>query len=805
MQPDELTLEDKCRLLGGAATWRTHAIDRAGVPALKMSDGPNGVRGDGLGARRTAGLAIPVGIALGATWDPDLVGELADLLGREAVRKGAHVLLAPTVNLQRTPVGGRVFECFSEDPELTARLTVAYVRAVQAHDVAVTVKHFAANDTEVDRMTVDVRADERTLRELYLRPFEAAVTEAGPWGIMSAYNKLRGEYCANNRWLLTDVLRDEWGFDGFVVSDWYGSHDTVGSARAGLTVAMPGPRTIYGEPLRRAVENGEVDTSEVDARVDELLTLIGRTRAEERSSERPEQTVDDAEERRVCRRAVAESAVLVRNGGALPLDPTATLAVIGPNAEDTRIMGGGSAGLEPLPARGILDALRDRAGPVAHAPGVRIDRLAPPLPERVLQTPDGRPGLLVEYRDGHDADGDVVTSDVSPSTLLRFFGSTPQGVDPDRFHVTMRGTFTPEVSGPHLLSAVITGKGHVQVGEERVLDDPDRTLPRGPLFFGGGTEEQAAVLDCVAGVPVDIVLECTGVAGYAGLRIGVRAPEPPDMLERAVEMAQRADAAVVVVGTNDEWETEGEDRTTISLPGDQDELIHRVAAANPRTVVVVNAGSPVAMPWLDEVDAVLLAWFGGNEMGDGVVDVLLGDRDPGGRLPVTFPRRLEDTPAWPHYAPVDGVQRYGEGLLMGYRGFDAAGTTPLVPFGHGLSYGSAEWTGAGVSSDVIAGGDHVDATVTVTATGDRPATVVVQGYVAPRQPAAGSAPKTLACFRKVVVEPGAPRQLTLRFPATAFRRWDEGAGAWTVDPGEYELLLAASATDVRHRLTVTVT
>ena len=627
---------------------------------------------------------------------------------------------------------------------------------------------------------------------------------------MSAYNKLQGEHCANNRWLLTDVLRGDWGFDGFVVSDWFGSHHTAASAHAGLTIAMPGPKTIYGEPLARAVADGDVSDDEVQARVDEVLELIRRTRADELSSERPELTVDDADERALCRRAVAESAVLARNGGALPLDPATTIAVIGPNALDTRIMGGGSAGLEPLPHRGILTALQDRAEAVSYAPGVHIDRLAPPLPERRLRTTDGRTGLLVEYRNGHDPDAEVAASEVSPSTLVRFFGSTPDGVDPEAFHVTIRGTFVPEVSGPHLLSAVITGKGHVQVGPERVLDDPERSLPRGPLFFGWATQEQNAVLDCVAGVPVDITMTCTGMAGNAGLRLGVRPPEPPDLLERAVDAAARAHTAVVVVGTNDEWETEGEDRTTISLPGDQDELVHRVAAANPRTVVVVNAGSPVAMPWIDEVDAVVLTWFGGLEMGDGVADVLLGEADPGGRLPITFPKRLEDTPAWPWYAPVDGQQRYGEGLLMGYRGFDAADADPLLPFGHGLSYGEAAWTEPALSSgtvaaDAAAGGASVEASVLVTATGDRAATVVVQGYVAPHDPVPGSAPKSLACWRKVVVEPGTPQRITLAFPSTAFRRWDTDAGAWTVDTGGYDLLLAASATDIRHRLSLTLT
>ncbi|HEU5083036.1 MAG TPA: glycoside hydrolase family 3 C-terminal domain-containing protein, partial [Acidimicrobiales bacterium] len=692
---------------------------------------------------------------------------------------------------------------FSEDPELTARLAVGLVRGVQAHDVAVTVKHYVATDTEVDRMTVDVDIDGRTLRELYLRPFEATIRDAGAWGVMSAYNQLGGEHCAGSRRLLTEILRDEWGFDGFVVSDWFGSHDTVASARAGLTVPMPGPHTIYGDRLRAAVEAGDVDEALVDAQVEELLRLMARVRATERHAEQPETSVDEEVERALCRRAAAEGVVLCRNErSVLPLSPGASLAVIGPNASELRIMGGGSASLEPLPHRSLLDALADRAGSVVHERGVRIDRLPPPLTADVLRTPDGEPGLRVDYRDGLDPDSPIVVTDVTPESMLRFFGSTPEGVDPERFHVTVTGSFVPEVTGPHLLSAVLTGAGRVEVGDRAILDDPDRALPRGPLFFGLASEEQEATIECEAGAPVPIRITTTGRGGFAGIRLGVRAPEPEDMIERAVAAARDADVAVVVVGTNDEWETEGEDRSTIALPGEQDELVRRVAAANRSTVVVVNAGSPVAMPWVDDVAAVLVSWFGGNEMADAVADVLLGEADPGGRLPITFPAALEDTPAWRWYAPVDGVQHYGEGLRMGYRGFDEAGTRPLFPFGHGLSYGDVEWGEATLASGAIAAGDAVEVQVPVRSVGERPATVVVQAYLAGPD-GFDRPPKVLGGFAKRRLEPGAEEAVTVTVPAEAFRRW--GADGWVTDPGRWEVLVAASAGDVRQRLLLDVT
>lgn len=810
-----LTLEEKCRLLGGASNWRTHAIDRLGIPALKMSDGPNGVRGEAVGSRPTPGVAVPVGIALGATWDPELVGRIGDLLGREAVRKGAHVLLAPTVNLHRTPIGGRTFECFSEDPELTTVLATAYVRGVQAHDVAVTVKHFVANDTERERMTVDVRVDEVALRELYLRPFEAAVVDGGAWGVMSAYNRLAGEHCAHHRRLLTDILRGEWGFDGFVVSDWHGAHDTVAGARAGLDVAMPGPRTIYGPALHAAVERGELDEAVVDALVRDVLVLVERTRARERSADRPEASVDEPAERALCREAAAAGTVLVRNEGeVLPLAPApgTTVAVLGPNAARTRTMGGGSSSLEPLSRRSLLDALSERlsglGARVVHEPGVRIDKLAPIVRRAQLRTPDGQPGLRVEYTNGGLAEhegGEVVAASVLGASAAVLFGSVPDGVDPERYTVRLTGSYVPEVSGRHHLGVVLTGPGRVRVDGEVVVDDPNAELARSDTYFGFGSEEQLVPLELVAGQPVALDAVMTGFAGFSALRLGVHAPDAPDLLDRAVEAAAAADVAVVVVGTTEEWETEGEDRSTIALPGRQDELVQRVAAVNERTVVVVNAGAPVAMPWLESVAAVVIPFFGGMEMAEAVTDVLLGVVDPGGRLPVTYPVALEDAPAWLHYRPVDGVQTYGEGLLMGYRGHERAQVPPLVPFGHGLSYGRIEWGPATCSARSVEAGSDLVVEVPLRNRGVRPGTEVVQVYLAPHDVPDDRPLRTLAAWAKVRLAPGDSATVPVVVRARAFQRWDPLAGGWVVPPGRYDLVLAASATDERQRLTVELT
>jgi len=801
-----LSLDDKCALVAGASSWRTHAFEDSGLATMKMSDGPNGVRGERAGAEMTPSVVLPVGIAQGATWDPQLVERLGGLLGREARRKRAHVVLAPAVNLHRTPVGGRTFEYFSEDPELTAELAVATVRGVQAHDVAVTVKHFAVNDTEIDRMWVDVAVDERVLHELYLRPFEAAVVDAGAWGVMAAYNKVAGTHCSASDYLLNQVLRGQWGFDGFVVSDWYAAGDPIASASAGLTLEMPGPARFYGARLADAVRAGTVPETTVDALVEQLALLGRRTRAAERSADEPEESVDDPADRALCREAAIAGTVLARNeAGALPLGGDVRhVAVIGPNAAATRIMGGGSSALRSLPAASILDVLRQRFDQVTHARGCAIDRNAPLVRGDRLVAPDGEQGLELRLVPGSDPEAEAGYAGRILESTLRLFGSVPAGIGRGPVVLTLRGSLRATVSGRHAFGVIVSSPAHVTIGGRQVLT-PDSELVPGTSFYGYGCEEVLADVDLVAGelVPVEVVMAMP--RPFGGVHLGLREPHDPEALLRdAVEAAARADAAVVVVGTTDEWETEGEDRSTLALPGGQDDLVARVAAANPRTVVVVNAGAPVTMPWLPDVGAVLIPFFGGLEMGNAVADVLTGVADPGGRLPTSYPRRLDDCLAWHHYRPVNGVQTYAEGFGIGYRGHDVSGVEPLLPFGHGLSCGDSAWGRPSVSASVLRRGDSVTVAVPVTATGMYDATVVVQGYVAPVAPPVPREPKSLKAWAKLVVPVGQTREARLGFDASAFRRWDDAHHDWVIDPGDYRLLVAASATDIRGEIVVRV-
>lgn len=840
-----LSLDDKCHLVAGETNWRTRAFPDAGIPQLKMSDGPTGVRGEGHGSSGTPGVAVPAGITLGATWDPALLSDIGDLLGKEARRKRAHVLLGPTVNLHRTPVGGRTFECYSEDPELSGALAAAYVRAVQAHEVAVTVKHFVCNDTEIDRMTVNVDVDERPLRELYLRPFERAVEEGGAWGIMSAYNRVNGEHAAQNRRLLTDILRAEWGFDGFVVSDWFGVHEPVAAANAGLSLEMPAPSRVYGDRLADAVERGDVTEETVDGLVRDLVVVMNRTRADERGCDEPEESVDDPDERALARRAAIAGTVLLRNEvvaslgrPVLPVDPAqlTSVAMIGPNAVIDRSMGGGSASLTTFAHRTMFDAMGTRLDEhssdiaLTYHPGVRIDRLTPIVRRKQLRTPDGDPGIRLEYVNGTDWDAPAAVETISATSTVRFFGTTPDEIDATAFSARVTGSFVPELDGPHVIGVVSTGPVVMTATPEggepvTVVDDPDMLIPRTREFFGAGSEESTAVVDAVAGVPIEFAVKWKTAAGngFAALRIGVRAPDPDpdDLFEQAVSAAAAADVAVVVVGTNDEWETEGFDREVMDLPGKQDELVEAVVAANPNTVVVVNAGSPVTMDWAGDghaapAQAVVTSFFAGQEQAEALVDVLFGRSDPGGRLSITYPERLEDHAAFGHHEPDRSgddppQQTYAEGLFIGHRHFERSGIEPRFWFGHGLSYGHVEWaepiaSATSVPADSLSR-EPIRIEVPLTSTGDRPATVVVQGYVAPIDPPVERPARELKAWAKLSVDRSGSAIAVLAFGRDAFHHWDVASGAWTVAPGDYDLVIAHSASphDEHARIRITLT
>ncbi len=783
----ELTLDEKAALCAGVDLWHGPGVERLGVPALKVTDGPSGARGEQWSGRPSANF--PCGTALGATWNTDLVHEVGERLGIETKRKNAHALLAPTVNIHRHPLAGRNFECYSEDPFLSARMAVAYITGVQSQGVACTVKHFVANDSEFERMTISSEVDERTLREISLVPFEAAVKEAHTWALMTAYNKVNGSYCSEQPELLA-LLRDEWGFDGVVMSDWYGTHSTVPAANAGLDLEMPGPPQYFGEKLAEAVRAGEVPEWLLDDKARRILTLLERTNRLEDTLEHEEECVDDPVDRAVARRAARESFVLLKNNDALPLRlDVRTLAVIGPNADALVIQGGGSARVEPHPPVSPLAGLRSRFADidVVHERGCYSFKRTPVLDTRVLDGP-----LKVEYYAGREREGEPVYVHDSNRGLFTYIGPVGHGV-PTEFSLRVKGTVVAPEDGAWTFTLVQVGRARLSIDGETVVDNWHPT-GRTDAFMGFGSGEATGDIELRAGEPHALEIEFVAPRGLGGLEIGCRPPAPPDLLERAVAVARGADAVVCVDGTHNDWESEGHDRESIDLPPPQDDLIRAVAAVNSRTVVVLNAASPTAMPWADDVAAIVQAWFPGEEWGDALADVLSGDVAPSGKLPTTFPVRIEDTPAFTGYPGERGQVRYGEGVFVGYRWYDAREIEPAFAFGHGLSYttfdiGEPHWNGSSL-------------TMTVTNTGAIRGGEVVQVYVRDIEASVSRPEQELKAFVKVFLDPGATKEVSLELPDRAFAFWDVDAHDWTVEPGEFELRVGTSSRDIRHRIAV---
>ncbi len=829
----QLTLEEKAALTAGADLWSTVAVERVGLPSVLVTDGPNGARGPSLpdlGERTMTAACMPCGAALGATWDVELAEQVGAVLGDEARTKSCRVLLAPTVNLHRSPLGGRNFESYSEDPLLAGRIAAAFVRGAQSQGVITTVKHFAGNESEIERMTANSIIDDRTLRELYLLPFELAVRDGGSLGVMTSYNRLNGSYGADNRELLETILRREWGFEGLVMTDWYAQGDTVAAATSGLDIEMPGPARFFGSKLVDAVRDGRVEESAIDAAVGRLLTTLDRVGAFDDPPADP-QSIDRPEHRALARRAASAAVVLIRNrvldgSPVLPLDLSglSSLALIGPGVAHTAIMGGGSAQLAPHYRVSVLDAFSQALGPdveLIHEPGVDLARSLPPLSTE----------LTLEVVDGDDPAGPEAEVVTRPNGELWFFGPPTKAVG-RTFSLRLGATFTPEAGGTWEVSLAQAGRARLWFDGQLVLDGMDHPFPPGPTFLGVGSQEVRTTVELVAAEPVEVRAEFVNPDGatLSGVRIGARPAPPTDLIDRAVAAARQADRVVLVVGTNHEWESEGHDRESMDLPAGQDELIREVVAARPDAVVVINAGSPVTMDWADRAGAVLQAWFGGQEMGHAVVDVLGGRTDPGGRLPTSIPERLEHNPSFGNFPAENGQLRYGEGLLMGYRWYEARHLPVRAPFGHGLSYTSFEIGPPQLSAPTFEPGTPLRVEVTVANTGDRPGWEVVQCYVGQVGPSVLRPPKELKAFAKVWLDPGASTTVSLDLGERAFAHWRavdpvsaelaanlqtwltssrppsgiEARAGWVIDAATYQLHVGRSSADIAHVVDVEV-
>lgn len=800
---DRLTLEEKVTLLAGASAFALPAIERLGIPSLHMTDGPTGVRS----IKGVPATVFPVGVAVAATWNPDTAEAVAAAIAREALALGDHVVLAPTINIMRIPTWGRNFETYSEDPYLAGVMGVAYVRGLQGEGVGASLKHYAANNQELERFRVDARLDERTLREIYLAAFERVVAQADPWTVMASYNKLNGTYASEHRRLLTDILKTEWGYEGAVVSDWTAVRSTAPAANAGLDLEMPGPPKWFGARLLAAVQAGEVSLAQIEDNARRVVRLILRCGLLD--GPRPAGELRTARHKAIAFEAACEAMTLLKNDGdLLPLSPgLKTIALIGPNAQRVMLQGGGSSQVVSEGVRSMADGLRARLGPgvtLLEALGVDNDPF-PPAANRAQFSPDaarGADGLAAEYFPTADLSGAPNSTGVERHMVRWVASSIATARRPAYGAFRWRGWFWPEKDGTYEFGLRATGTARLTLDEAPLIGPEDPASVDRFDVMGGLAHRRLATRRLEAGRGYRIQLDYTPASPDTDfVALGVRPPAEP--MAVALEAAAKADAVILVLGAAAVSEAEGYDRPDMDLPGEQDALASAVLAANPRTVVVMNTGSPFALPWIDQARAVLQMWLPGETGADALAAVLFGDRAPGGRLPISYPKVFGDHPA---HAPGPDplVCDYAEGLAVGYRHYDAAPERPLFPFGHGLAYTTFEIADLSLPRTAKAG-DEVSLEVGVTNTGERPGAEVIQVYVSQLDPHLPRPPKELKAFAKVRLEPGETRRVTLTLEPRAFAPYDPATKSWPVDPGDYDILVGRSAGDIRVKGTVRLT
>jgi beta-glucosidase len=800
----QMTIEEKVDLIGGVDDFFVRGIERLKLPRLKMADGPNGVRNYG------PATAMPSGIALAATWNPALADRVGTEIGRDARAKGVHFLLGPGVNIYRSPLNGRNFEYYGEDPFLAARIAVAYIKGVQSQSVAATVKHYMGNNSEFDRHNTDSVIDERTMREIYLPVFEAAVREARVGAIMDSYNLINGTHASQHGHLNNDVAKKEWGFDGIVMSDWGGTYDTVGAANGGLDLEMPSGVFMNREKLLPAIKQGKVSVATIEDKVRRILRTAVRFGWLDREQTDLAVPRFNQQGRLVALDVAREGMVLLRNEGELlPLNKMKikSVAVIGPNAYPAVPMGGGSGRVEPFAAVSFMEGLSNAMGTSAR---VYYHRGIPTFAEMAEATnfttavTNGKPGLRAEYFDNRELKGSPVLTRTEEHVNFRRAARGAIGERtvefPDKtLAERWTGYYVPQSAGDYHLFVESTGEDG---GSFRLYVDDK-------LVLDNWTKHAAAVN--YASLPLEarphkVVLEHRGRSMWLGGRLGLGIVRRDSVVSaQAKALAAKSDAVVLAVGFDPESETEAADRT-FRLPPGQDELIREIAAQNKNTIVVVTSGGGVDMnAWHDRVRAIVQAWYPGQEGGTALAEIIFGDVNPSGRLPATFERRWEDNPVHGSYYPEGDTKRvvYKEGVFVGYRGYESKGTKPLFPFGHGLSYTTFLYENLSLQlvdgSSTEPGGPRYEISFDVRNTGSRMGADVAQVYVGTARSKVPRPVKELKRFAKVSLRPGESKRVSVGLNARAFSYYDVDAKRWVAEPGEYEVLVGRSSEQIELR------
>jgi beta-glucosidase len=790
-----LTLDEKVSLLSGFNSWYTNKIEKKNIPSIKMSDGPNGVRGDSNSGKSSA--CFPCAISIGSTWDLSLIKDIGIALGEEAQAKDVDVLLGPTINIHRHPLGGRHFESFSEDPFLTGKIATNYVQGVQSKNVAACLKHFVGNDTEYERHSVSSNIDAQTLREIYLLPFEMGIKEGNAKVVMSAYNKLNNIFCSSHQDLLIKILKEEWGFDGYVVSDWGAALETIENANGGLDLEMPGPSNVWGKALIDAVKVSEVSEKLIDDKVKRILTVAEFSNRFQKPQIKAEQAIDQPKHRLLLRKAAADGMVLLKNEGSLPLKKNIKkLAVIGPNALEAQIIGGGSASLRPHYQIHPLEAVQERLGhktEILYSKGCHTHKYLPKINEELMEEKDG---FLVEYFDGNQFDKNLILEErLTGSKFWVFEGFAKDVISNEKrpnISVKFSCTYKPDISGLHEFEIFGIGKCRLLIDGNELIDNWTSMDP-GEAFFTFGSASKKGVINLQKGEAYKIEVQYNFEGNFPAVYIGCQTPDEVDIFQEAIETASHADEVILIVGTNSDWETEGNDRADFNLPANQNKLIEAILEANQNTVVVINTGSPIHMPWEKKAKAIIQTWFAGQEFGNALVDILSGKVNPSGKLPTSFPVKIEDTPAYKNYPGKDLQMNYEEKLLVGHRWYEANSIKPLFCFGHGLSFTSFNYK----NLEVTTGSDFiVTCKFEIQNTGDISGLEIAQCYVGPASPLPGEPCKTLQGFVKEEIGAHELKKVEIKLGPRNFSFWSVETNAWQIREGSYQILIGSSSENI---------
>jgi len=788
---NQMTLEEKLDYIGGENSMYIRAIERLGLPEIKMSDGPMGICSHG------KSTCYPGGICLAATWNTQLATSFGNSVGNDARARGVHIWLAPGLNIYRTPLCGRNFEYFGEDPFLASKMAVALINGVQEKGILATPKHFVCNNQEYDRHNVSSNLDERTLREIYLPAFRASIKDAKAGCIMNAYNLLNGSWCTENDFLNNRILKKEWGFNGILMSDWRATHHAIAAANAGLDLEMPSGEHMNREYLMPALEKGEVSMQTIDDKVRRILRVIIRSGFLDRPQLDQQIPLDNPESSHVALQMAREGIVLLKNEkNTLPLEKNKirTIAVLGPNAHPGVPAGGGSSFTHPFHTVSLLDGIRNISGNtinVIHDPGCLVPDILEIVNSQKLEhrNPDNtfNKGIFAEYFNGKDLSGEPVITTIVETINFDWADGSPEALPNDQFSARFSGTIRPGKTGHYIFAARSDDGVRIYLDKELVVDD--------------WTDHPARVRTVMrkldAGSVYDIRIDYYENTGKAFLQFGWQLLMSSEN-SPAVKLAAKSDVAVVSVGFNANEEFEGADRS-FKLPGAQAEFIRAVADANPNTIVIINSGGAVDWNgWLDHVPALLQAWYPGQEGGTAIAELLFGIHNPSGKLPATFEKSEEENPAYPYYHSKDGKNcEYKEGVFVGYRGYDHQGIEPRFCFGHGLSYTTFEYNNLEIYPPAISSDQKVHVQFSVKNTGTREGAETSQIYIHDVKSGIPRPPKELKAFQKVFLNPGESKTLHLTLDKEVLSFFDPDKSCWIAEPGMFRILIGSSLHDIR--------